>query len=308
MSRPLILALVGSSGAGKTTLCLQMVELAKRQNVSVAGVLSLPVYREEHKVAISLLDVCTGDERVLARANDTAQGLRVGIWTFDTETLEWGQGVLRQTPTCNLLVIDEIGPLELEQQQGLTAALERLQRTDYHVALVPMRPSLATVLIARLEGLDATKILLVLDEQTRDLTRQIVRAGCLIWPREAITAGGSKPVGGVSTLIEQDREEPGNYRCQAEILRAMAHPLRLRLLAVLLEGPACVGELVERTGFRQPYVSQHLARLRETGLVEGIREGMTVRYHVICPKTDRLLAAVGMLDLPHTQPDEPKAS
>ncbi len=98
------------------------------------------------------------------------------------------------------------------------------------------------------------------------------------------------------------------YEYQAEILRAMAHPARLRLLAVLLEGPACVGELVERTGYRQPTVSQHLARLREAGLVEGIREGMTVRYHVTCPQTEHFLSTVGMLYQPHAEPDEFEAS
>lgn len=100
--------------------------------------------------------------------------------------------------------------------------------------------------------------------------------------------------------VSKDR---GAYRCQAEMLRAMAHPARLRLLAVLLEAPACVGELVEQTGYRQPYVSQHLAKLREAGLVEGVREGMTVRYHVICPQTEHFLAAVRRLLMDQSQTD-----
>ena len=94
------------------------------------------------------------------------------------------------------------------------------------------------------------------------------------------------------------------YQCQAEILRAMAHPARLRLLALLLEGPACVGELVERTGYRQPYISQHLARLRDAGLVEGIREGLTVCYHVTCPQAGHFLAAVQRLYAHHGKTNE----
>lgn len=45
-------------------------------------------------------------------------------------------------------------------------------------------------------------------------------------------------------------------------LRALAHPVRLRILRRLARGPACVCELVALTGQRQPYVSQSLMILR----------------------------------------------
>ena len=75
-------------------------------------------------------------------------------------------------PPCDLLVIDEIGPLELEMGQGLTNALDALRQADYRLALVSIRPALAGVVAAQLDGLQVSA--LTLDEQTRDQTPQII--------------------------------------------------------------------------------------------------------------------------------------
>lgn len=82
------------------------------------------------------------------------------------------------------------------------------------------------------------------------------------------------------------------YHRQAEILRVLAHPARLRLLTMLASSPACVGELTEQTGFRQPYVSQHLAALRKGGLVICTRDGLTVTYYLACPQLEDFLADI----------------
>lgn len=64
----------------------------------------------------------------------------------------------------------------------------------------------------------------------------------------------------------------------AEILKAMAHPLRLAMLASLIDGPRCVHELVESTGATQPLVSQHLRVLRGADLLQRERRGREVVY------------------------------
>lgn len=91
--------------------------------------------------------------------------------------------------------------------------------------------------------------------------------------------------------IKQKRKptEQIAYEDQAEILRALAHPARLQLLSLLSRRPACVSELVERTGYRQPYVSQNLAVLRDAGLVAGTRDGLSICYQVTCPNIEQLL-------------------
>ncbi len=69
-----------------------------------------------------------------------------------------------------------------------------------------------------------------------------------------------------------------DYSQMAEMMKAMGHPARLQILVVLKQGEACVCHLEAVLGLRQAYISQHLMRMREAGLVVDHREGMNVFY------------------------------
>jgi ArsR family transcriptional regulator len=69
------------------------------------------------------------------------------------------------------------------------------------------------------------------------------------------------------------------YRHMANLVRAMAHPVRLQIVEVLSrEKEACVCHLENRLGVRQAYLSQHLARMRLGGVVKAHRDGLNVYY------------------------------
>lgn len=70
------------------------------------------------------------------------------------------------------------------------------------------------------------------------------------------------------------------FERSAELLKAMAHPLRVAILFELSEGPRCVHELVEATGQSQPLVSQHLRVLRSAELLTRERRGREVVYAI----------------------------
>lgn len=74
-----------------------------------------------------------------------------------------------------------------------------------------------------------------------------------------------------------------------EELKAIAHPLRFRILQILREGELNVGEIEEASGIGQPTLSQQLGILRKAGLVETRREAKLVYY---CVNKDRLSAVV----------------
>lgn len=82
----------------------------------------------------------------------------------------------------------------------------------------------------------------------------------------------------------------------ADVFRAIGHPVRLKILDTLgAGGEACVCHLEATLGLRQAYLSQHLARLREAGLVIDRREGLNVYYRLASPViADILAAAVGL--------------
>jgi ArsR family transcriptional regulator len=67
----------------------------------------------------------------------------------------------------------------------------------------------------------------------------------------------------------------------AEVLKAVAHPLRLRIVASLCEAEANVGALAERLGASQAIVSQQLRILRSHRLVAATREGGFARYRLV---------------------------
>jgi DNA-binding transcriptional ArsR family regulator len=64
----------------------------------------------------------------------------------------------------------------------------------------------------------------------------------------------------------------------AQLLKALGNEQRLLILCNLLDGPLSVGELNQRIELSQSALSQHLALLRELGLVETRREAQTIFY------------------------------
>jgi DNA-binding transcriptional ArsR family regulator len=77
---------------------------------------------------------------------------------------------------------------------------------------------------------------------------------------------------------------------KAEFFRALAHPIRIRLLEVLVATPErSVHDLQRTLGIGQPIVSQQLARLRASGIVMAKKSGVATRYCVTDPSLKDLL-------------------
>jgi DNA-binding transcriptional ArsR family regulator len=73
----------------------------------------------------------------------------------------------------------------------------------------------------------------------------------------------------------------GAFEAAGELLRALAAPLRIRIVTELAGGPRCVHDLVDALGAPQPLVSQHLRVLRGAGVVRGSRRGREIAYALI---------------------------
>jgi DNA-binding transcriptional ArsR family regulator len=83
--------------------------------------------------------------------------------------------------------------------------------------------------------------------------------------------------------------QPPIYALKAEFFRALAHPVRVRLLQLLREGERTVGSLQAALELDSSGTSQQLAALRKQGLVESRRDGTSVYYRVKDPRTLELL-------------------
>ena len=75
-------------------------------------------------------------------------------------------------------------------------------------------------------------------------------------------------------------------------LKALSHPLRLKILCTLGDGEVCVQHIVEHVGTTQSNISQHLAILRDKGILSSRKDANKVYYRI---GDDRMLRLIGMM-------------
>lgn len=91
-----------------------------------------------------------------------------------------------------------------------------------------------------------------------------------------------------STLISRDEDIERASRS----LKAMSHPLRLKILCVLADQEISVQDIVEQVGTSQSNISQHLAILRDKGILSTRKDANRVYYRV---EDSRMLTLIGMM-------------
>jgi DNA-binding transcriptional ArsR family regulator len=93
--------------------------------------------------------------------------------------------------------------------------------------------------------------------------------------------------------MKKSRNLPGHYYANAEFLRAMAHPARLRMLTGLRRCACNVSQLWKQLKISQPLASQHLNRMRRAGLIVGERRGQETCYRLADPRILKILKLLG---------------
>lgn len=80
-----------------------------------------------------------------------------------------------------------------------------------------------------------------------------------------------------------------------EVFKALSHPARRRMVAMLRDGPLASGDIASRFDMAWPTVTAHLSALKAAGLVEAEKEGASVRYRLVISAVEEALAF--MMDL-----------
>src|SRR5512145_134616 len=78
----------------------------------------------------------------------------------------------------------------------------------------------------------------------------------------------------------------------AEVLKTVAHPLRLRIVEVLESGEKSVNELKDLLGVTQPLTSQHLSQMRMRGVLASRRDGAQVHYSIANPDVVKVIHCI----------------
>jgi nucleoside-triphosphatase THEP1 len=173
-----LVLLTGEIGRGKTTVCRRALDLLRARGVWPSGVVTPPrLDATGTKVGIDALDVLTGEQRRLADYVPGG-GTTIGDYSFDADALAWVIARLRAAVAAGpeLLVVDEIGPLELVRGGGLAALLEPLADPgDVPHGLVIVRRACVEALERRLGRADVRRFWV--NEANRDsLPAQVATA------------------------------------------------------------------------------------------------------------------------------------
>lgn len=89
----------------------------------------------------------------------------------------------------------------------------------------------------------------------------------------------------------------------ARLMRLFANTQRLMLMCRLSEGDCAVGDLAGYAGLSQSACSQHLARLRDAGVITPRRDGQTIYYSITDPAAARVIAL--LCDIYRDKPKDP---
>jgi nucleoside-triphosphatase THEP1 len=148
--RARLFVITGERGAGKSVACARLAGLLRERGVDVGGVIT---ERSEAGSDREAVDVATGARRPFGRQGQAgeapsaapAQGVEDPLtpsWRYDDDVFRWGNEVFARDGDREVLLVDELGPVELLGGRGWTRPLERLAAGDFQTAVVVCRPGL----------------------------------------------------------------------------------------------------------------------------------------------------------------------
>ena len=94
------------------------------------------------------------------------------------------------------------------------------------------------------------------------------------------------------------------FELHAEVCKTLSNPVRLRIINELQAGEMTVGALAKKLDIRQAHVSQHLAILRQRGVVKTRRDGPNIYYGISNPKIVKACSLIREVLLEQLQKDQ----
>lgn len=174
----MLILLTGMQGTGKTTACWKALPALRATGVKIAGFISPPLLDENAtKTGIEMVNLATGKHHTFAHIVGPEETPTVGVYRLVEGATEWARRVLAAAILADTdwLVIDEIGPLELQQGGGFAFVLDPLgDPTRIPNAIVIVRQKFADDLARRIGRTD-TVVVRVTPENRGDIPGRLVQ-------------------------------------------------------------------------------------------------------------------------------------
>lgn len=135
-----VLLLTGSPGIGKTTILLKIVDALKAKGYSVGGMVSREVREGGTRVGFEILNLKTNQRGWLAHVNQKT-GPQVGKYRVNLEDLNnvGVDAILKAVKDCDVVAIDEIGPMELFSEKFRQAVKEVVESGKLVIGVIHWR-------------------------------------------------------------------------------------------------------------------------------------------------------------------------
>ncbi len=155
------LLVVGEPGSGKTSWCREYINRRRESGSSVGGILSPSIEKQGQRVGSNAIDLLTGQEVPFARLSryrSFKAGEKIGNYTISRDGIIFACDAIKRAveSRCDLVVIDEVGPLELGGK-GLMPAVELALASAVDVLMV-VRSSLKGALQRRFPEYEFTVV------------------------------------------------------------------------------------------------------------------------------------------------------
>ena len=135
-----VFLLTGNPGVGKTTVLIKTANTLKESGYKVGGMISREVRQGGARVGFEILDLYTSKRGWLAHVNERSRP-QVGKYGVNMQDLDnvGAQAILNAAEHCDLIAIDEIGPMELFSREFKQAARKALESRKLVLAIVHFR-------------------------------------------------------------------------------------------------------------------------------------------------------------------------
>jgi nucleoside-triphosphatase len=169
-----VLLLTGNPGVGKTTVLMKTVNALKGREICVGGMISREVREGGRRVGFEILDLNSGRRGWLAHVNQKT-GPQVGRYRVNIEDLNavGAQAIVEAVEKCDVIAVDEIGPMELFSERFKGAVRKALDSRKLVMAVVHWRATDA--LISEAKNSQDAEIITVTPENRDRLHETIVK-------------------------------------------------------------------------------------------------------------------------------------
>ena len=166
----MVIIVTGVIGTGKTTVCRKLVEMLRSRGYSCGGILTYKADNEN----IIVKDIQSGQTEVLAGSSTVYDGPSTPRYSFNPEGIEFGLRAIDRQSTADVLIVDEIGHLEL-RGEGFFQVPELIKSGGIKNCVLVIRQQLLSHFLSELDVVEPVVYEVTIDNRDR-LSRVIMGA------------------------------------------------------------------------------------------------------------------------------------